>query len=97
MSQTEEVFVPKSDFDALVERVDDGFRKTEGSLIEIRRNQARLETSFMELRREQSHHSQLITDLQSDIRELKQGQAELKKENAETRNMVQQILEIVSK
>ncbi len=76
-------FVRRAEFDALAEKVEEGF-------LDIRRHQCRTDTHMLEIRRELSHHSDLLSELQSDVRELKRGQLE-------HGNMLKQILEMVSK
>ncbi len=86
MSSTEiekETFVKRAEFEALVEKVEDGF-------LDIRRHQCRTDTHMLEIRRELSHHSELLT-------ELKDGQAEHGQILQEHGNMLKQILELVSK
>ena len=104
MSKVEEIIVSRSEFDELTDRVDrlettveKGFRKVEDEFIDVRRNQSRMETSIMELRREQAHHSDLLGEVIKRQDRLEQNQEGLRQESAETRNMVKQILEIISK
>ncbi|WP_263080407.1 hypothetical protein [Endozoicomonas sp. Mp262] len=83
-------FVRRAEFDALAEKVEEGF-------LDIRRHQCRTDTHMLEIRRELSHHSDLLSELQSDVRELKSDVRELKRGQVEHGNMLKQILELVSK
>ena len=78
-----EEFVRRAEFDALAEKVEEGF-------LDIRRHQCRTDTHMLEIRRELSHHSELLT-------ELKDGQVEHNRVLQEHGNMLKQILELVSK
>ena len=82
-------FVIRSEFDALSERVEEGF-------LEMRRHHVRLETGQMELRREQSHHSDLLAELQAG----QKAHGLILEEHGgilrEHTNLLKQILEIVS-
>ncbi|WP_263081151.1 hypothetical protein [Endozoicomonas sp. Mp262] len=96
MSQAEEMFVHRSEFDTLVERVDRLDKKVDNGFAEMKKFEDRTETQFMVVRRELAHHSDLLTSLQEGQKKLEQEVALGRQENAETRNMVKQILEIVS-
>ena len=94
----------------VIERVDRLEIKVDEGFIEAKKSRHRTEAQFLEVRRELAHHSELLTMLIQGQNELRQDNAELRRDNAElrgdnaelrqgqeeTRNMVKQILEIIS-
>ena len=99
----QECYASQADLDVLTNKV-------EGGLLEMRRNQCRTETQFLEVRKELNHHSQLLTDLKQDVGGLKQDVSGLKQDVnglkqrldehsltlQEHSNLLKQILEVVS-
>ena len=88
-SNNPKIDVTRAEFNALSSKVEEGF-------LEMRRNQCRTDTQFIEIRKELNHHSQLLSDLKQDVSGLKQDVSDLKHGQAEQMNMLKQIFEIIS-
>ena len=67
----------------------------EDRFLEMRKHQCRIETRQIEMSRELDHHSQLLSELKSDVQGLKSDMGLVKQELGMQSNMLKQLLEIV--